>query len=447
MATEKKYLSFDKLSLYDQKLKTLIDEKDAATLASAQAYANGLAENYDAAGSAAAVQGKLDEEVARAKGAEEANAGAIAEVAENLGKLDTKVGTLPEGKASVVEYINEKTSGIASEGVVNELSGRMTTAEQAIDAIEADYLKAADKAEVLEAVGAEESRAKGVEQGLETRLKAVEDDYLKAADKTELQGTINDHKAILDAVKEDVDAFFLEADFSEAAKDTLKELQTYIASDESGAAQMAENIQKNKDDIAGVAGRVTTLEGSMTQAQTDIDNVEAKVAELEAAMGDDGSVAEQIAAAVKVEEDARKLADQGLQSAIDGVAGRTTILEGKMTTVEGAVATKAEQADLNAATGRITTVEGKVTTLEGKMTTVEGKVSTLEGEMDAAEGRIAANEQAIAANVTAIGKKADQTALEAEIERAQAAEKANADAIAAFVEISESEINSLFAQN
>ena len=443
MATEKKYLSFDKLSIYDSKIKALIDEKDAATLAASKSYSDSLAENYDAAGSAAAVQGKLDEEVARAKGAEEANAGAIAEVAENLGKLDTKVGTLPEGKASVVEYINEKTSGIASEGVVSELSGKVTAAEQAIDAIEADYLKAADKAEVLGAVSAEESRAKGVEQGLENRLKAVEDDYLKAADKTELQGTINDHKAILDAVKEDVDAFFLEADFSEAAKDTLKELQTYIASDESGAAQMAENIQKNKDDIAGVAGRVTTLEGSMTQAQTDIDNV----AELEAAMGDDGSVAEQIAAAVKVEEDARKLADQGLQGAIDGVAGRVTTLEGEMDVVEGAVATKAEQADLNAATGRISTVEGKVSTLEGKMSTVEGKVSTLEGEMDAAEGRITANEQAIAANVTAIGKKADQTALEAEIERAQAAEKANADAIAAFVEISESEINSLFAQN
>ena len=447
MATEKKYLSFDKLSIYDSKLKTLIDEKDAAVLASAKEYANGLAENYDAAGSAAAVQGKLDEEVARAKAAEEANAGAIAATQGEVDALELYVGTLPEGATAtdVVGYVVERTSGIATEGVVNELSGKVTQAEKDIDAIEADYLKAADKAEVLEAVGTEESRAKGVEQGIDNRLKAVEADYLKAADKQELTQTISDNKAILDAVKEDVDAFFKEADFSEAAKDTLKEIQTYIDTDVAGAAAMAESIQKNKDDIAGVAGRVTTLEGSMTQAQTDIDAVEAKVAALEGAVGENGSVAEQISAAVKVEEDARKAADNTLQGNIDAVAGRVTTLEGEMDAVEGAVATKAEQADLNAAVGRISTVEGKVTTLEGKMTTVEGKVSTLEGEMDAVEGRVAANEGAIAANVTAIGKKADQTALEAEIARAQAAEKANADAIAAFVEISESEINSLFA--
>ena len=440
----KKYISLDKLNKYHGKMVELVDSKDQAILAASKEYTNSLAENYDAAGAAAAVDAKLTQEVARAQGAEQANANAIAGVAENLGKLDTKVGTLPEGKTSVVDYIVERTSGIATEGVVNELSGKVTQAEKDIDAIEADYLKAQDKADVLKAVADEASRATGVENGLAGRIKTIEDDYLVEADKTELSNTIAGHKEILDAVKADVDAFFKDADMTEAAKDTLKELQSYIASDETGAAAMAESIQKNKDDIAGVAGRVGTLEGEMDAVEGRVGANEQAIADLAAAVGEDGSVAEQIAEAVKAEEDARKLADQGLQGSIDGVAGRVTTLEGKMTTVEGAVATKAEQADLNAATGRITTVEGRATTLEGKMTTAEGKVSTLEGQMTAVQGKADANEQAIAANTTAIGKKADQTALEAEAARAAAAEAANKAAIEAFQEASEQDIIDIF---
>ncbi len=443
MAT-KKYISLDKLQKYTGKLITVIDEKDQSILGQAKAYAEGLGENYDAAGAAAAVQANLDTEVGRAKAAEEANVAAIGEVATNLGALDTKVGTLPEGKTSVVDYIVERTSGIATEGVVNELSGKVTQAEKDIDAIEADYLKAADKEEVLQAVADEASRATGVEGGLATRIKAIEDDYLKAADKTELSDTISAHKEILDAVKEDVDAFFADADFSEAAKDTLKEIQTYIDTDVQGAAAMAESIQKNKDDIAGVAGRVGTLEGEMDAVEGRVAVNEGAIAELAAAIGEDGSVAEQIAAAVKVEEDARKAAIEGVQGEIDAVEGDVEALEGRMTTVEGAVATKAEQTDLTAVSGRVTTVEGKVATLEGKMTTAEGNISTLQSEMDAVEAKALANEGAIAANVTAIGKKADQTALQAEIERATAAEAANKALIEEFVEASEEEILAIF---
>lgn len=92
--------------------------------------------NFDEAGAAAAVQSNLDTEISRAKAAEEANANAI-------------------------------------------------------DAIEADYLKAEDKTELNNAISAETQRATGVESGLETRLAAVEADYLKAEDKTGLQNNID----------------------------------------------------------------------------------------------------------------------------------------------------------------------------------------------------------------------------------------------------------------
>ena len=53
---EKKYLSLDKLTIYDEKLKAKMAADDAAALKSAKDYADGLAVNYDAAGSAATAE-------------------------------------------------------------------------------------------------------------------------------------------------------------------------------------------------------------------------------------------------------------------------------------------------------------------------------------------------------------------------------------------------------
>ena len=65
MANTKKYVSLDKLGLYDEKIKKLISDEDAAALQSAKDYADGLASNYDAAGSAASAQSAAE---ATAKG-------------------------------------------------------------------------------------------------------------------------------------------------------------------------------------------------------------------------------------------------------------------------------------------------------------------------------------------------------------------------------------------
>lgn len=82
----------------------------------AKEYADGLAPNYDAAGSAAAVQGKLDEEILRAKAAEETNAAAAKaaddKAAAAQGAVDTladKVGEVPADK-TVVQMIADAQS-------------------------------------------------------------------------------------------------------------------------------------------------------------------------------------------------------------------------------------------------------------------------------------------------------------------------------------------------
>lgn len=444
----KKYVSFEKLGLYDEKIKGVITAGDEATLSSAKAYADGLAGNYEAAGTVASAKTELEGKISTAQAAAEAaDAKAVAAQGE-VDALETYVGTIPEGATStnVVAYVQEKTAGIATSENLQELTNRVATAEGAIGDIEKDYLKAADKEALQGAINAEAERAKGIEGGLETRLKAVEDDYLKAADKAELAGDISDNAAAIAAVKEDVDAFFLDADMTESAKDTLKEIQSYIASDESGASAMAASIKQNADDIDALEGRMDTAEGAIEAVEGRMDTAEQEIDALQAKFGDgEGSVADMIADAVAAEKQAREAADAEVQADADkGIADAAAALEAaqdadakaqgaqnEVDALEGVVAGKAAQADLEA--------------LEGRVETAEGEIDTLQSEMDAVEALAAANKAAHEANTAAIALKADQTALQAEIKRAQAAEKANADAIAAFVEVSEEEINSLFA--
>lgn len=567
MANTKKYVSFDKLSLYDEKIKKVITDGDAASLQSAKDYADGLATNYDAAGAAATVQGKLDEEVARAKAAEEANAAAakkaqdevdalelvVAEKAAqtDLDELSAYVGTIPESATAtnVVAYVQEKTAGIATSENLQELANRVAQAETDIDNIEKDYLKAADKTELNEAIAAEKTRAEGIEGGLDTRLKAVEDDYLKAADKTELadaiaaeaetaraaekanadaikaiaddylkaedktelQGNIDTNAEAIAAIKEDVDAFFKDADMTETAKETLKDIQTYISEHTAEAGEMVAAIEKNAGDISDVAGRMDTAEDKITVVEEKLATVEEnaevniietvkvngvaltpdadravdvivptgalaskdKVAEadletelatklnakadqtaleeaiealegadaglaerlddVEAMLGDgDNSVADMIATAKQeaidaAATDATTKADKALEDAKKYADEEDAKIESTITELTTTVGTKAAQADLEA--------------LAGRVTTAEGEIDTLQTEMDAVEALAAANKAAHEANTAAIALKASQADLTAVSDRVTALETWHNN----FTEVSEEEINSLFA--
>lgn len=341
MATTKKYVSLEKLGLYDEKIKKVISDGDAAALASAKEYAEGLGTNYDAAGAAATVQSKLDEEVARAKAAEEANAAAakkaqdevdalelvVAEKAaqSDLDALEEYVGTIPEGATStnVVAYVQEKTAGIATSENLQELTNRVAQAETDIDNIEKDYLKAADKTELQGKIDAEAERAAGIEGGLETRLKAVEDDYLKAADKTELQGNIDTLTGVVNTLRDGVDA---------EKVDGVKDLIDYVEEHGTEVTGMKEDISKNAEDITGVTGRMTTAEGKITAVE--------------------GAVA------TKAEQSALDEAVEALEGADAGQVERIAALEAKFADGEGSVAdmiADAKQEAIDAAAGDATT--------------------------------------------------------------------------------------------
>ena len=78
MPNTKKYVSLDKLGLYDEKIKKVITDGDTAALDTAKSYADSLASSYDSAGAAATAKSAAD----AAQGTANAHAGNIGNVNE-----------------------------------------------------------------------------------------------------------------------------------------------------------------------------------------------------------------------------------------------------------------------------------------------------------------------------------------------------------------------------
>lgn len=470
MANTKKYVSLDKLSMYDEKIKKFLADADAAALQSAKDYADGLAPNYDAAGSAntalesakAYADGKDAAIAAAQKAGDDAAAAAAAADAKavaaqgEVDALETYVGVIPEGATStnVVAYVQEKTAGIATEGAMTELGNRVGAVEGDVATIKGDYLKAADKTElegkisaVQTAVDTEKSRAEGIEGGLETRLKAVEDDYLKAADKTELQGNIDTVAGAVERLTNGVSADEV---------DGVNDLIQYVKDHGTEVTGMQEDISDNAEAIAGVAGRMDTAEGKITALEgavatkvekeaydakisalegADAGQVE-RIAALEAKFGGaDGSVEDQIAdakaeaiseATAAAATDAKNKADAAEKNAKDYADGLNTAMSARVDALEAVEHDHANKAELDLiATGD-------------------------KAKWDAAAAK--AHEHANAAvlngitaeNVTAwntVTSKAAQSDLASVGDRVTAIETWHSN----FVEVSEEEINGLFA--
>lgn len=172
--------------------------------------------------------------------------------------------------------------------------------------------------------------------GVKASIKAISDDYLKASDKTELSGLISAEASTaraaekvnadaIAAVKEDVDAFFADADMTASAKDTLKELQQYIASDETAASEMAASIKANADAIDAI--EADYLKGA---DKTELSNA---------------------------------ISGKASASDVTNLTTRVTTAEGKITTLEGAVATKAEKTDVPTKVSQLTNDSGYLTAI------------------------------------------------------------------------------------
>ena len=399
MANTKKYISLDKLGLYDEKIKKVITDGDAAALKSAKDYADSLASNYEAAGNAKTeadkVQANLDAEVSRAK-AEEARIAGLVTTAQgevdaleevvatkaaqaDLDALTGKVGTVPEGSTVM--------------GIIGEIQENAYDDTQLRADMATELAKKADKTQVATDIAAavkveEEARIAAV-SGVQGAVDTLSQTH--ATDKTALEGAI-----ALKADQTTVDA--VSAVANAAAKATDLEAEVTRATEEEAriAGLVAAETKRATDVEADFKSRIETMEVFWDTTE-DKDGVVNKLKEIQDYIAGDESGAAKMAGNIQANTQAIAAMDKAYKEA-------DATLQGNIDVLTGVVNTKAAQSDLTALDGRVEVAEGKITTLEEKVSTVEGKVSTLETEMDAVEGAVAtkAEAQALADAVAAL---------------------------------------------
>ena len=231
------------------------------------------------------------------------------------GKINTKVGELKIGDTTydtVKAYVDQKTSGIATDASLSALTARVTTAEGEIDALQAataeggavtlaiadakkagtDAQAAADQAKadaqaaqadvdalegkvgtvadgktVVSMIGDVETAYKAKDTELAASIKVISDDYLTSIDKTELQGNIDK--------KVDQTSYNAKVTALETADTTLQtnidnEAKTRKDADDAQVARIA----TLESQITGLSGAMH-FEGVKEEVPTDVSGYEA----------------------------------------------------------------------------------------------------------------------------------------------------------------------------
>lgn len=362
---EKKYIDLTGLTHYDEKIKAAIDSKDAANLKSAKDYADSLAGNYDAAGTA---ETKVQE---LANGQVKTNTAAIAKL---------------NGDA--------KTEGSVAKAVADAKAG-LETKISAVDAKAVAAQTAADNAK--SAADAVDAKVGAVPEGstVMTEIQKVKD---AAYNDTEVRGLIKTNADNITALTGRADAVegkvttLVGKDTGKSARtianeeltkqlvpegakeslNTLQEIAAWIQNhpDDASAMNVAINALKTKvGDIPDGATATTVVayikelvDAEKARAIGAEGGIKKDVSALQAAIGEGGSVAEQISTAVAAEAALRDAADKTLDGKITTAKAAADKAQGD---VDALKTSKADQTALDAVAGRVTTVEGKVKTLEG----------------------------------------------------------------------------------
>lgn len=228
------------------------------------------------------------------------------------------------------------------------------------------------------AIEAEIARSSAADADHTARLEAIEADYLKQADKTELTNAISAAEVAAKTHADNAVASLV--DGAPETLDTLKELAEALDNNADIVDALNEAIAKKAD-----ASALTALEGTVTQNKTDLDvailALQNRATALETAdagfTSDIEELADLIAANTQAIADEKSRAEgveAGLQSSIDGVAGD---LETALQEIETALEGKAAAADLETLKGRVTAAEQ---TLNSKVdtTTLNDEIAILE---------------------------------------------------------------------
>lgn len=223
-------------------------------------------------------------------------------------------------------------------------------------------------------------------------IDAIEADYLKTADKTALQNAINTEKGRMDT-------FLASANLKDGAIDTLKEIQDYITTHGAAADEMVKNIGANKTAIDGINNTETGIlktakdyadaqDGTLHTAITGEIATAKSEAIADAASKDEAlhtAISKEIDSDVKVVSDALAEEVKTARAAEKANKDAITKLNGNAQT-EGSVDYKIAQSN-KTAEGVTNALDGRITAAEGDIDTLQATVNKLNGAVDA-EGSI-----------------------------------------------------------
>lgn len=443
---EKKYIDLTGLTHYDEKIKAVIDSKDATTLKSAKDYADSLAGNYDAAGTAetkvqelangqvktntaaisklngdAKTEGSVAKAVADAQAgletkisAADSKAAAAQTAADNAKKaadaVDAKVGVVPEGSTVIAEIQKIKDAAYddtAVRGLIKTNADNITKLTGRADAVE----------------------------GKVTTL--VGDDAGKSA------RTIASEELTKQLVPEN----------AKESLDTLQEIAAWIQKHPDDASAMNAAIDALKTKVGDIPEGATAttvvayikelVDAEKTRATGIESGLDTRVKAVEAKLGDgEGSVAKQIEAAVKVETDARIAADSTLDGKITTAKSAADKAQGDVDALKDVVASKAAASDVTALTTRVTAAEKDIDDLQAAIA-ADGKVTAAIADAKKAgtdaQATADKNKTDLAALTTTVG--GHTTTLSSQGDRISALETKVGDG---FVAITNEEIDNLF---
>lgn len=392
----------------------------------------------------------LTEEVTRAKNREDEIAGLVS-------ALDEKVGEIPVDEAgspvaeSVVAYVDKKTEGIASDAVVSGLSERVGAAEKAIDDIEADYLKKADKEELQGEINAVDGKADEVAGKVTTLVGEDANKSVRTIANEELakQLIAEGAKESLDTLGEIAAWIQSHPDDASAMNKAIGDLEALVGTLPEGVTattivayiQEVVNAEKSRAEgvEAGLDERLQAVEGQLGTGEGSVDEkiASAKQEAIDAAATDATSKANAAEKNAKDYADAEFVKDRARLEALEAVdhdhanKAELDLIETGDKAKWDAAAQKAHEhanatelakivdgdvakwnaAEQNAKTyakGLDDATNAKVDAIDGRVGTVEGAVATkaeasvvagIDERLTTAEGKITANEAAIASFV------------------------------------------------
>ena len=264
---------------------------------------------------------KVKAEEDRAKLAEQAALEAAQAAQADVDALEKLVGVLPEGTTAtdVVDYVNKKTAGIATDAALAELQGQLSGAQEAIDAIEADYLKAADKTELQGNIDTLSETVSILSEGIDPDKVDGVKDLIKYVDEhgTEVTGMKEDISANADAI------VALQAEDVELGK-KITALEEKFDGEGSVSNLIAAAKQEAIDAAAGDATTKANAAEANAKAHAEEKATAAQTAAIEAAAAD--ATAKANAAKDTAEANAKAYAD-GLAVNYDaaGAAGQALV--------------------------------------------------------------------------------------------------------------------------